>query len=368
MQTPSTETLDRLAAALDALQAEVRSDLGPRDADYIRHMIRLQRGLEIAGRGLLHLSVGPAGFMLGSLSLAASKILENMEIGHNVMHGQYDWMNDPSIHSSRYEWDTVCDAASWKRTHNHEHHAYTNILGKDRDYGYGLMRLDERVSWEPHYRLQLIYYYLLSTLFQWGVALHELEIEKLRAGELSPADKRDFAMQFLRKAGKQVFKDYVFFPALAGGFFWKVMLGNALANTTRNLWASTVIFCGHFAGDAEVFTEEQCANETRGHWYFRQLRGSSNFEGNALLHVMSGHLSHQIEHHLFPDLPAHRYPELSVRVRAICKELEIPYNTGSFWTQYKSVVARIWRYSRPPQAVTSTQAAVPAFTALPLAV
>jgi fatty acid desaturase len=359
MTTPSSDTLDRLAVALDQLKAEVRADLGERDVTYIHRMIRLQRSLEVAGRLLLHVSMTPVGFLLGSSSLAVSKILENMEIGHNVMHGQYDWMNDPSIHSSRYEWDTACDAQSWKRTHNHEHHAYTNILGKDRDYGYGLMRLDDRIPWEPHYRFQLVYYYLLSSLFQWGVALHELEIEKLRSGELTLADKKDFGREFLRKAGKQIFKDYVFFPALAGGMFWKVAAGNALANVTRNFWASTVIFCGHFTGDAEAFTEAECANETRGHWYYRQLRGSSNFEGNALLHVMSGHLSHQIEHHLFPDIPAHRYPDISVRVRAICQELDIPYNTGSFWNQYKTVVKRIWRYSRPTHGTTPAVRPVP---------
>ena len=29
-------------------------------------------------------------------------------------------------------------------------------------------------------------------------------------------------------------------------------------------------------------------------------------------------LSHQIEHHMFPDLPAARYPEMAPRVREIC--------------------------------------------------
>ena len=38
--------------------------------------------------------------MLGTVALAAAKCVENMELAHNVIHGQWDWMNDPEIHSS----------------------------------------------------------------------------------------------------------------------------------------------------------------------------------------------------------------------------------------------------------------------------
>nr|WP_278256350.1 fatty acid desaturase [Nocardioides convexus] len=48
---------------------------------------------------------------------------------------------------------------------------------------------------------------------------------------------------------------------------------------------------------------------------------------------MSGNLSHQIEHHLFPDLPARRYPEMAVEVREICQRYGLPYNTGSLGKQ-----------------------------------
>ena len=62
---------------------------------------------------------------------------------------------------------------------------------------------------------------------------------------------------------------------------------------------------------------------------------------------MTGHLSYQIEHHLFPDLPAKRYREIASKVQAIFKEHGIHYNTGSFFRQYFSVVKRIVRYSFP---------------------
>lgn len=338
-----------LEKQLDGVRTQALEDLGQKDADYIRDIIRKQRTCELAGRALIHFSFTPVGWGLGVGLLSLSKILENMEIGHNVMHGQYDWMNDPSLHSQTYEWDTLCDADSWRRTHNFEHHTYTNILGKDRDYGYAVLRLSDDIPWKPRHLLQFGNYLILSVFFQWGVALHELEFEKIRSGEVRLKDKRPFLKRFFRKAGRQVAKDYVVFPLLAGPMAPKVLAGNLLANLARNLWASTIIFCGHFTEGARPFTQEECENETRGQWYYRQLLGSSNFTGGRWLHILSGHLSYQIEHHLYPDIPAHRYPEMAEQVQAICRQHNLPYNTNRFSRQFLSVLKRVARYSLPPR-------------------
>ena len=146
---PAPEQIEQLGRELDAIRDEVRADLGERDARYIRRILRLHRTLEVAGRLAIPFSLTPMGFTAGVTCLSLAKIIENMEIGHNVMHGQYDWMNDPTLHSQSYEWDTVCDADSWRRTHNYEHHTYTNIVGKDRDYGYALLRLSDEQAWRP---------------------------------------------------------------------------------------------------------------------------------------------------------------------------------------------------------------------------
>jgi len=115
----------------------------------------------------------------------------------------------------------------------------------------------------------------------------------------------------------------------------------------RNLWSSQVIYNGHFPEEVEQFPESVIENETRGQWYVRQLLGSANFEGSRLMHVMSGNLSFQIEHHLFPDMPAHRYARIAPEVRAICEKHGLPYNTGSFMRQSLSVWKRIFKLSLP---------------------
>jgi fatty acid desaturase len=127
------------------------------------------------------------------------------------------------------------------------------------------------------------------------------------------------------------------------------MAANAVANLIRNIWSFTIIFCGHFPAEVHTFPKHVCENETQGHWYYRQLLGSANIEGGKLFHIMSGNLSHQIEHHLFPDVPAHRYAEMALKVRKVCNKYGIPYNTGPLWSQYASVWAKIFKLALPPR-------------------
>lgn len=346
-RTLSPEELDAFGAELDALRLRVLADVGEKDAAYIRKVQGWVRYSEVAGRILLFGGILPPLWVLGTGLLAVSKILENMELGHNVMHGQYDWMNDPNLSSTHYDWDNVCPAQGWKNTHNFEHHTYTNVVGKDRDVGYGLLRLFPEQKWKPRHRFQIFAAMTLASLFQWGVAMHDVATDLVARGKKSPEDAwRDFK-PVMRKGFKKVFKDYILFPALAGPFFLPVLLGNMTANLIRNLWSFAIIFCGHFTEDAVTFDESVLENESQGHWYRRQILGSSNLTGGKIFHIFSGNLSHQIEHHLFPDIPACRYADMAVEVQEICARYGQNYNTGSFWKQFGTVIKRIWTFSFP---------------------
>ena len=344
------EEVDAFGRELDAIRADVLADLGQRDVDHIRKVIRQVRYCDAGGRLLLHAGLGPVSFVLGAGALAVAKILENMEVGHNVMHGQYDWTRDPALAGRAYEWDIVCTADDWRHYHNFEHHTFTNILGKDRDVGYGFLRVSLEQAWRPRHLLQPLTAVLLATWFQWGVGGFDLRIDETLAGTQPVSELRRRARPFLRKAGRQLAKDYLLFPALALANAPRVLAGNLLANGARNLWTFAIIFCGHFPAGVRVFHEDETRDERRGAWYLRQLAGSANLEGSARFHLMTGHLSHQIEHHLFPDLPAARYPEIAPRVREVCARYGQPYNTGSFRRQFGSVVGRLLRYALPGRA------------------
>ncbi len=339
--------VEALGAELDAIRRDIEESRGVADAKYIRRTIAFQRALAAGGRVVLIFSNRKPAWILGTGMLGVAKIVENMELGHNVMHGQWDWMNDPEIHSSSWEWDTTCPSVQWKHSHNFVHHKYTNIVGMDDDVGYGILRVTRDQPWEWWNVGNPVYNFLLATFFEWGVALHHLETEKLRTGQKSYRAALKDLRVIGRKVGKQAAKDYLIFPALAGPNWFTTLTANATANFIRNYWSYAVIFCGHFPDGAEKFTVEEYEEEDQPRWYLRQMLGSANFRAGPLMRFMSGNLSHQIEHHLFPDLPSNRYEEIAVRVRELCDKYDLPYTTGSLQHQYWLTFRTIAKLSVP---------------------
>jgi linoleoyl-CoA desaturase len=343
--------IENLAVELDAIRLDIEDSRGERDSRYIRRTIAAQRAVEVAGRLMLAASSRRSAWWAGTVTLGVAKIIENMEIGHNVMHGQWDWMNDPEIHSATWEWDMSGASKHWRFTHNFMHHKYTNILGMDDDVGYGLLRVTRDDKWKPFNLGNLFYNTMLALGFEWGVGLQHLELGRMFKGR----DDRDATMvrlrEFSAKAGRQVAKDYVAWPAVTslspGATFSSTLKANAVANVIRNVWANAVIFCGHFPDGAEKFTKTDMAGESKGEWYLRQMLGSANFEGGPALRFMSGNLCHQIEHHLYPDLPSSRLHEISLRVRQVCDKYDLPYTTGSFLLQYGKTWRTIAKLSLP---------------------
>jgi linoleoyl-CoA desaturase len=339
--------VEAFAAELDRIREEIIAERGESDARYIRRVIAVQRTLEAAGRAALLVSLFPPAWTAGTAMLATAKILDNMEIGHNVLHGQWDWMRDPKIHSTTWEWDALTPAAAWKHTHNDLHHRWTNVLGRDRDVGYTILRMSQDQPWRPDHLAQPLYNAALAPLFEWGIAIFDLEFEAAVQGRKTWRTLFGELRTLASKAGRQIGKDYLLFPLLAGPSALTCLLGNLTAATTRNIWSHTIIFCGHFPDGTQTFREEEIEGETRGRWYLRQLLGSANIEGGPLFHVLSGNLGHQIEHHLYPDLPSNRYAQIAPRVRELCDKYRLPYTTGPLAKQYRQAWKRVLRLALP---------------------
>jgi fatty acid desaturase len=286
------------------------------------------------------------------VALLASKCIENMELGHNIIHGQWDWMNDPEIHSNTWEWDMAGPASQWRYAHNYRHHVFANVIGMDEDLGYGVLRVSRDQEWKPSYLFAPFRAVLLSMVFEWGIALHDLYAEQEH--QQSEGVKAELKRAMIRKMGRQAGKDYLFFPALSGRRWLRTFLANLVANGFRNGWAYIVIVCGHFADGAEKFTPAAVENETKPEWYLRQMLGTANFNAGPVMAFMSGNLCYQIEHHLFPDLPSNRYPEIAVRVRALLAEYDLPYTTGPLIRQFWDTVRTICKLSLPDRFLTAT--------------
>jgi linoleoyl-CoA desaturase len=346
----SPEDIEEIGRELDAIRAEFVEKRGASDAAYIRKVIDTQRKLELGSRAVLLFSLFPPAWFVGTAGLSVAKILENMEIGHNVMHGQWDWMRDPKIHSTTWEWDNASPSEQWKHSHNQVHHNFTNVVGKDNDLGYGIMRVDEDQPWLPMHLGQPLWNFVNALIFEYGIAAYDVELRgaMLHGTTKDPKFQREFKA-VLSKIRRQVTKDYVVHPALsmATGSFFSTMLANLTANIVRNVWAHAVIFCGHFPEGADTFTEDMVDGETRGDWYVRQMIGSANISGSKFMHLMTGNLSHQIEHHLFPDLPSNRYAEVAPKVQEICKRYGLPYTTGPLLKQVGSSWAKVFKLALP---------------------
>jgi NADPH-dependent stearoyl-CoA 9-desaturase len=348
----SETDIENLGAELDAIRAQVIASRGERDAAYIRSVIDGQRKLELASRAVLLFSLFPPAWILGTAGLAVSKIVDNMEIGHNVMHGQWDWMRDPKIHSTSWEWDSASPASMWKHSHNELHHTYTNVLGKDQDLGYGIMRVDEDQRWKPFYLAQPLTNFINACIFQYGIAAYDLQIGRYLKGKTDKDEFRRQGKEVLAKVGRQSLKDYVLHPLLSGPSAVSTLTANLTANLIRNLWTHSVIMCGHFPEGVQTYEKTSIDGETRGQWYLRQMLGSANISGGKWMHFMSGNLSFQIEHHLFPDLPSNRYQEIAPKVAELFERYGLTYTSGSLPQQVASAWRKVFRLSLPNSLAT----------------
>ncbi|MEU4311023.1 acyl-CoA desaturase [Nocardia sp. NPDC024068] len=349
------DDIESFGHELDRIRSDIEQSLGQRDADYIHRVIAFQRGLETASRLMLLCGGRYRGVRIaGTAALAASKIIEMMEAGHNISHGQWDWMNDPEIHSTGWEWDFAGPSAHWKRAHNHIHHTYTNVYGMDEDLGFVVLRMTRDEPWRPIHLIQPITSLVVAAGFEVAIAIHDLAVERRHQNIPRSQWRSKPNLEVARKFASQAGKDLLFYPALSGRDFKRTLVANASALLLRNVWSFLVIMCGHFPDGAEKFTVAQLDNETRGEWYLRQLLGSANFRAGPGLALLTGNLCYQIEHHLFPDLPSNRYPEVAERVRALCEKYDLPYTTGSlpaqFWLSYRT----IWKLALPDRFLSRT--------------
>ena len=369
--------IEEFGREIDEIGRAAKAKRGAQDRRYLLRIIRIQIMLSIVGRAIIlgsffflpgfeHQFSGAVYVLsclaIGAIVLGFAKILQTMEIGHNVLHGQWDWMNDPKINSKTWEWDFMSPSDRWQNSHNVSHHYWTNVLGKDIDIGYQVMRVTPLQAWSMKYLPQPLYFILLMMFFETAIAFHEKEIFDVIERRKKLKDIKPLLGHIFRKVWIQVRKDYLYWPAIAVllmlpfslhydiilfGVFVLVYLANLLANTMRSAWAFICVFCGHFPEGVHNFTEEQVQDESRGQWYLRQLLGSANFNGGPLMHVISGNVSLQIEHHLFPDLCSNRYAEVAPQVKAVAEKYGLPYNTASIWRQFGSTWSKNLRLAFP---------------------
>jgi fatty acid desaturase len=355
---PRAERLRGFGDELDALKHRTLLQMGPADVAYVQRVDRFSHGMEIVGRLLIHFSFEPVGFLAGVFALIVHKQLQTSEIGHTTLHGTYDRLEGAHRYSSKtFRWDVPIDEESWRYGHNVRHHGNTNIAGKDADIHFGVVRLTEQTPYVPRAGWKLP----LNVVFIWTnfafvmnshfTGLNDVFLDNGLPGKLdflpdrSPESVRVAWKKGLRKYVPYYLWNYVFFPALAGPFFWKVLLGNWLAETARDVYSAATIWCGHVGEDVKSWPEGTKARG-RDEWYAMQVEASNDFQVRWPISVLCGGLDMQIEHHLFPTLPPQRLRAIVPEVRDICRKYGVAYKTDSWGRTLRSALRHIVRLAR----------------------
>ncbi|MEJ7733504.1 MAG: fatty acid desaturase [Polyangiaceae bacterium] len=351
--TERTERLKRFGEAIDRIRAGVEASVGAEDVARVRRLDIFSRGMEVVGRVLIHVSVEPLSFALGVGALWLHKQLQATEIGHTALHGAYDKLEGAERYRSKtFRWDVPIDEESWRQGHNVRHHQYTNIAGKDPDIHFGPARLTDQTPHAPHHQVQLPFVVGLlapnfAFLMNWHfTGLHDAYFGNGRPEGLDVLPDRSWKSvglahrRGLRKYAPYYFVNYVFFPMLAGPMFFKVLLGNWLAETMRDLYSAATIFCGHVGHDVASYPEGTRAHG-RGEWYAMQVEATNNYEVSRPVSILCGGLDRQIEHHLFPRLPPERLRQVAGEVRAACEAHGVAYRTDTWGRTLAKALAHI---------------------------
>lgn len=351
-----TRDLKAFGQEIDQVRQRVESEIGPSDVAYIKRVARISRGIEVCGRGLIHFSFEPVGFSLGVLLLAVHKQLHGSEIGHTVLHGAFDKLEGAEAFRSKgYWWETPIDEQSWHEAHNIRHHQYTNVAERDPDCRYGTIRLNDGVEFRPENRKQWLHPLFVWPTFTFNMAMHVSGVIDLYTRRDGPWDfindrskktRSKVHRRALRKAVPYYLKEYGFFPALAGPFFWKVALGNWLAETVRSIYSAATIFCGHVGDSTQHYPSSQRAT-SRAHWYAMQVEAANNFDVPKPISILCGALDRQIEHHLFPRWPTNRLREVAPEIKAICDRHGVHYATDSWIGTLRKVFRQLRRLAKP---------------------
>ena len=358
-QAERDHRLRHFGAALDALKARVEAQLGADDLAHVARTQRFSRGMELVGRLLIHFSFEPLGFSAGVVALWLHKQLQATEIGHTVLHGAYDASafdglpGAEKFRSKGYDWRIPIDEECWRYGHNVRHHGATNVAGKDADIHFGPVRLTDQTPFNPRFHpWQLLFtlfvlfpnFALLMNTHFTGVsdALDDNGIEtKLDfLPDRSKASVRSAWRKAMRKFVPYYGVEYVLFPALAGPFFWKVLLGNWLSELMRDVYSAATIYCGHVGERTKNYP--MGARPTRpGEWYAMQAEATNNFEVPWAVSMLCGGLDRQIEHHLFPRFAPERLREIAPEVRALCEAHGVEYRSASWGRTLRGALAHI---------------------------
>lgn len=332
-----------LADELQALYAKAKAEVGDEDLEHIRNIT--EYGKAIDARRLELLRVGsPRAIRRAAALEMLYRLMQFSELGHNIIHGSYDHLpNNGDYHSDRYRWDFNVDVDHWKTMHHVGHHPNTNMVDKDHDLGYSIMRGLPGQDWYGHHVAQTAIISALAAAAPQAAPFFLANVARQVEG------RRFFSGYTLRSpariAARDAMRRYVREPRAARTKLLQALLANYLGGVAGYMSVLFLVFIEHHAGELELFADPG-PEETTDQYYERQIRATRNFlpsprldeslervlleevpfENRPDMRIFYGGLDTHIEHHLFPDLPPTMQRKIAPQVRAIAAKYRLPYH------------------------------------------
>ena len=351
---------NEFVAQVDAIGAKYFATVGKKDLTDIRIKSAISKASMLSGRGLIHLGAVTGSIpvvAVGALLFGFHQFMESETLGHDIMHGIYDKLAPPQsrLTSSRFHQPLAFHERGWQIMHN-THHANCGVIGRDPDIGYGILRLNTSVPWTMGH-LGMFLFFLITfpffaihlSVYSTGVAAHlwEKRTGQRMLREMTPKIVAENMREFASKAFFILAQNLVFFPFLTGEGFWFAVSGYIMACVCVSLLLVFTTLTNHTDIQTRMFSED----EVSMHWAFwmaQQIESSSNINVGFFGKYFLSTLAFQIEHHLFPKMPAPKLAAIAVEIQSLCLEYGVKYHRGAL---PRLVLESVWRnayFAIPP--------------------
>jgi len=279
-----------------------------------------------------------AGIFICGLILAVSQIQAGWlqhDFGHQAVFSS-NRMNTIA-HSVVIGALKGASSAWWKSRHN-RHHSLTNVVHKDPDiHTDPLFVWDGEMTKEPIAKknkflaYQNRYWWIFgppsvtTVLFIYQNIMFIFRFQQWR----------DFCWVlafFLRFA-------FSYSLILSG---WQCLLLYFWMRFVESHWFTWVTSMNHLP--------RQITYEQNHNWVQLHTVATQNVTAGPFHNWFTGHLNHQIEHHLFPNMPRHHLPEVSSKVKALCVKHGYQYHVKTMNQACRDILSKLTAVGKVWQA------------------
>ncbi len=218
---------------------------------------------------------------------------------------------------------------SWWMSKHTRHHANPNVVDKDPDIAIGVLAFTEEDAARSTGGIKAWFarrqgYLFFPILLLEGIDLHLTGFRSV------------FGRGAVDRRGIEIASLLVRFAVYLTAVFLLLPPGMAFAFLGVQLAVFGVYMGSSFAPNHKGMAI--LPHDSRVDFLRRQVLTSRNIRGGWWMDVLMGGLNHQVEHHLFPNMPRPHLARARLLAKSYCDQHGIPYTETSLLRSYATVV------------------------------